>query len=380
MRHVAHVLLSIVFLLVNVSAPRAQQDCAGTHCDALVARLMISGEDCGSQTWDPSQTVEYSQLVTGARDFDRFPIATLYPIYSFAQRMNGFFEQDDPGFFITPNPCAVQPMLAPIPPGQGLYVDFLTETPTAGGPARNLLYWDGVDDDGNGLDANDVDWSPVLPGEFLRIREQQPSPLPDATASADGGTSEVAGLLIEPTGASGNIHDHIDFELRQSASGQLASFGVYLLKLDLTMPRFAEGAPIHVIFSTVSTPAGIESVARTQVENELVLPLCSDGVDNDRDGLVDFPEDYGCDGPNDDSEKTPLLECDDGIDNDGDGFIDHRADPFGAAGLWNERDPDCLSGAYTELPEPSTTLMLAVGAGAVSLLGRRRFGLSGRRA
>ena len=49
------------------------------------------------------------------------------------------------------------------------------------------------------------------------------------------------------------------------------------------------------------------------------LPACSDGVDNDADGLVDHPEDPGCRSP-DSPVEVPL--CDDGFDNDLDGTTD----------------------------------------------------------
>jgi hypothetical protein len=50
-------------------------------------------------------------------------------------------------------------------------------------------------------------------------------------------------------------------------------------------------------------------------------PACSDGIDNDCDGLTDWPDDPGCSGPDDDDEHG-TNECDDGIDNDHDGKID----------------------------------------------------------
>jgi len=56
-------------------------------------------------------------------------------------------------------------------------------------------------------------------------------------------------------------------------------------------------------------------------------PTCDDGLDDDSDGLVDFPLDPGCADALDDSEHSPLLPCDDGLDNDGDGLIDYPADP-----------------------------------------------------
>ena len=53
------------------------------------------------------------------------------------------------------------------------------------------------------------------------------------------------------------------------------------------------------------------------------VPECSDGRDNDSDGLTDFPQDNGCTSADDDSEAT---ECNDNADNDGDGDIDFPAD------------------------------------------------------
>jgi|GEM_PF-1171715 len=54
------------------------------------------------------------------------------------------------------------------------------------------------------------------------------------------------------------------------------------------------------------------------------LPQCGDKIDNDRDGLADFPNDPDCDDPLDTSESASSgkAECSDGIDNDGDGLKD----------------------------------------------------------
>ncbi len=61
------------------------------------------------------------------------------------------------------------------------------------------------------------------------------------------------------------------------------------------------------------------------IVNGVFLP-CSDGLDNEGDGLTDFPSDPGCDAANDFSE-TGTAPCDDGADNDGDGYIDYPSDP-----------------------------------------------------
>jgi len=68
-------------------------------------------------------------------------------------------------------------------------------------------------------------------------------------------------------------------------------------------------------------------------------PQCSDERDNDGDGLIDFPNDPGCESPQDDNETDSgpgAPECSDGQDNDGDGRVDYPSDP----GCENRDDDD----------------------------------------
>jgi hypothetical protein len=64
------------------------------------------------------------------------------------------------------------------------------------------------------------------------------------------------------------------------------------------------------------------------------LPICSDGLDNDEDGLVDFPTDPGCR-----HAGWPLEDpqCSDGLDNDDDSYVD-EADPYCANRPWRNRE------------------------------------------
>lgn len=84
-----------------------------------------------------------------------------------------------------------------------------------------------------------------------------------------------------------------------------------------------------------------QQYSRPALVRYLGKPECSDGLDNDGDGFVDFPDDPGCASP------ESLVEdpaCDDGIDNDGDGLIDFPADP-GCAGSWSTMEnPACDDG------------------------------------
>jgi subtilisin family serine protease len=60
-------------------------------------------------------------------------------------------------------------------------------------------------------------------------------------------------------------------------------------------------------------------------------PACSNGVDDDGDGLTDFPADPGCSSASDNDEfnapPAPAPACSNGLDDDGDGLIDFPADP-----------------------------------------------------
>ena len=76
-------------------------------------------------------------------------------------------------------------------------------------------------------------------------------------------------------------------------------------------------------------------------------PICSDGIDNDLDGLTDFPADPGCSSPLDGSEDDPATpECSDGLDNDGDTFTDWPNDPSCSSPTDNSETglPECSDG------------------------------------
>jgi LPXTG-motif cell wall-anchored protein len=105
------------------------------------------------------------------------------------------------------------------------------------------------------------------------------------------------------------------------------------------------------------------------------VPECSDGIDNDGDGVADA-QDPGCltpDGvfdPNDDDERN---ECIDGVDNDGDGRIDFGNDP----GCSSPQDDDERDGGQqlartggTSSTAPIAFGLMALAIGAVAV--RRR--------
>ncbi len=90
-------------------------------------------------------------------------------------------------------------------------------------------------------------------------------------------------------------------------------------------------------------------------------PDCNDGIDEDGDGLVDFPADPGCAFGIDPSENTDAFQCDNGIDDDGDLTIDFPAD----SGCLHPTNP-------IEAPEPAAASSLAVAAFGLALAARRK--------
>lgn len=100
---------------------------------------------------------------------------------------------------------------------------------------------------------------------------------------------------------------------------------------------------------------------RTQILDVIDQPDCDDGIDEDADGLVDYPEDPGCTDPSDDDEQDKTLVCDNGLDDDLDGLFDFPD------------DDGCLDSLDTsEVPEPGFSVAMAIGTCGLALASRRR--------
>ncbi len=92
-----------------------------------------------------------------------------------------------------------------------------------------------------------------------------------------------------------------------------------------------DGLVVTVLAAAGDTPLAEAHIAHAEV-NGLACGAatpkteCNDGVDNDNDTKIDYPDDPGCESATDNSEADQ-VECNDGIDNDNDGKIDYPADP-----------------------------------------------------
>ena len=126
-----------------------------------------------------------------------------------------------------------------------------------------------------------------------------PGLVPDAPAPLTDGANDVV-LLLDDTLAGETLVLRVEG----------LSNGTALL--DGTS---AVAVQLQTLVSTLVTlaPEGIE--------------VCSNGVDDDGDGVADFPADPGCSSAADGDEHEATLVCDDGLDQDGDTFADYPADP-----------------------------------------------------
>ncbi len=95
-----------------------------------------------------------------------------------------------------------------------------------------------------------------------------------------------------------------------------------------------------------------------ETDDPVDLPQCNDGVDNDGDGKADFPNDPGCTDKTDDNETddpVDLPQCNDGVDNDGDGKADFPNDP-GCTDKTDDNETDVENPPVPSVPFPFTNI------------------------
>lgn len=134
--------------------------------------------------------------------------------------------------------------------------------------------------------------------------------------------------------------------------------GQFLLEIRGLIPQGAPCDPTDL--TLVCTPGLICAEPDSGPPTICLVPRCSDGLDNDNDGIVDFPSEPGCESALDHTEDDTCPgvgcpQCADGADNDGDGLTDWPNDP-GCTGAGDPIELDeCLTGLQlTELPLTGT--------------------------
>jgi hypothetical protein len=242
--------------------------------------VLFSAGPAEAQHFDFTFAVEGGKVVTGAFDFSQPSDPIVPDLRLFARDLNtvaAVFTSADPGFT-----TATAAQLAPhglerFPDGDLALRILGVETPAEPFGA-NLLYWDGLDADGDGTDSADVAFSAVPNGESLEIR--QTGCFTCATITADGGPSDVlfqdgtaSPFVVATQAPGGTIHKHLDFLL--FGSGGRPTEGIYLLGLASDGSGASAAAPYYLLLHAADlvSPtfgAAAKSAAFAWVEQHLV--------------------------------------------------------------------------------------------------------------
>jgi uncharacterized repeat protein (TIGR01451 family) len=183
------------------------------------------------------------------------------------------------------------------------------------------------------------------------------SSMPTLTGPILSGATRVSGTSAEPAGAIVTVYVNgipVGTSMVDANGSWLATIPAVFAGQNVT----ASVATANKLDSGESAPPIIVSTAGGSIP-------CRDGLDNDNDGLIDFPDDPGCVDASDLDETDP-PECSDGIDNDNDGNTDYPDDPKCASfrdaiegglpecsdgvdndgdGQTDTNDPDCADGS-----------------------------------
>jgi hypothetical protein len=144
----------------------------------------------------------------------------------------------------------------------------------------------------------------------------QRSETPSLSSALLQGATQVRGTSAEAAGSAVTVYVNGN----PAGSASVAAGGSF----SATVPALFAGERVT---ARVQATAELESSASAAI---VVLGVsgataCADGLDNDGDGQIDFPEDPGCASAFD-ADETDLAQCSDGLDNDGDGLTDFPGD------------------------------------------------------
>ncbi len=176
--------------------------------------------------------------------------------------------------------------------------------------------------------------------------------------TCDDVASEIACANDDP-GESVTVADPVlDELLFVFVDGDFISAIDYVLNVSGTLP-IAAACTVGDTQFTCDSALGLTCDA---VSNTCVPTTCSDGVDNDVDGLVDLL-DPGCSGILDDDESddpVPPPLCADGIDNDADGEIDFPND-LGCTLAADDSELNCEDSDTIDVIAASMTMSTTTG-------------------
>lgn len=248
---------------------------------SLVGIVGFSGESA-AQHRDVLVAARDGRLVAGTYDWGsgkaELPVRVLKNVFEWAEE--DFAASSNPGFNSMVDPPGDS---EPLPAAAELSFRMHSFGSELHG---NFWHWSGRDP---------VRFEPVDGGESFRFVARDGS----KTARVTGADRSVEGFLIAETLDGGVLHEHFTLLLLGPDSDDAGtsetppSEGVYAVALSFSMPGFEASTESYLLLAHGEAPASRLDAAAQWVHDHWV-PDCSDGLDNDLDGLVDFPDDPDC--------------------------------------------------------------------------------------
>lgn len=264
---------------------------------------------------------------------------------------------DDDEFNADPSICGANVPLQPLPPG-GVVDGFLDADRTnelisleCGGSGTESVFQIVADRAIAFTAATNFDGTEV--DTVLYLREECRESASELTCNDDVG--EAKGSRIRADLEPGTYYLVVD--ARNSGVS-----GAFHLEVERDL---AVGSPCDPDDASVSCPPGFFCRLLTpNADGETCQrPACNDNHDFDGDGLKDFPDDPGCDSPQDNSESdncpngASCPQCADGVDNNDseDTRVDYPADP-GCSSASDDSEQDCTdSDPLITITKPNLT-------------------------
>ncbi len=147
----------------------------------------------------------------------------------------------------------------------------------------NLFYWDGIDDNLNGLDVDDV--------AFVQADNALFKMISNGTFTADASDQMVTGGLIQETSFDGSIHTHPQYRVEAlDATTPLA--GIYLVSLQVRMEGLETSDPFFLAMGTSAIDNNALLAAYDWIETniEMLTSPPMPAGDYNGDGLVSLAD------------------------------------------------------------------------------------------
>ncbi len=333
---------------------------AGAHAQSGNQHVDVNPYD--SNGADPG-----GQILTGFYDFDTETFVQDASVFIEPLEIlqSSFHGVSAPGFFASGDFTLL--------PSTDMSFDIPAVADPIGDTPSTLFYWDGVDDDEDGDFLEDVEFGEAPAGHSLEVRLSR-----FVNMSVAGESTDQPGFVLDRTNGSGGVHKHVSFLVRGDA-GNAPDDGFYLLPFRLHQDGLESSDPFYLLFNG--------KYERDESDNIIfngILPVVEDDPQAAAQTWLEAALAAGLPGDYDASGQVEQGDLDIVLQNWGTGTFtgDEAAlvdgGPFDGTVDQNELDgvlqnwgstsaPDFVASA---VPEPTTGLLLGVGAWLASRRGR----------